>query len=477
MVFTSLQFVIFFIIVFGLYLACNHKWQNRMLLVASYVFYSAWDWRFSSLILFSTILNYICGHEIFKSKDYKRRKIFLFISIIGNIGMLAFFKYFNFFLSNLYDLVRFFGYTGQLRYLNIILPLGISFYTFQSMSYTIDIYRKAMEPTRKFFDFALFVAFFPQLVAGPIERAKHLLPQILNPRKITLDKFHEGCYLIFFGVFQKIFVADNLAKIVDPIFAGFPPYDGSKTVLAAYAFAFQVFCDFAGYSNIARGLGKCMGFDIVVNFNVPYLATNIQDFWQRWHISLSSWIKDYLYFPLFFSLKILRGKTRGYITQIITMGIMGLWHGAAWTFIIWGLYHGILLAIYTGLKPKICNLVNPKSYIGREIWFFARAFFMLSLVSLGGVIFRAQSMLQAKLMLQSLICDFSLASLNAHHVRNLIFYVWFIMLIEVIRHKTGDLNILRHLPIFVRINALLYMGYSVMLMGVLSGEEFVYFQF
>ncbi|MBW1679002.1 MAG: MBOAT family protein, partial [Deltaproteobacteria bacterium] len=274
MLFNSLEFGVFFFIVYALYLMLGHRWQNRMLLMASYVFYGAWAWRFLSLIFISTILDYLCGIKIYESDSLKRKRFFLFCSIIGNLTILGFFKYFNFFASNLQALLSHFGFSIQPHFLNLILPVGISFYTFQSMSYTIDIYRNQMEPTRNFLDFALFVAFFPQLVAGPIERARRLLPQILAPRKITLDKFYAGCYLIFWGLFQKVFIADNLARIVDPIFAAGPPYNGAMVLIALYGFAFQILCDFAGYSNIARGLGKCLGFDIIVNFNLPYFSTS-----------------------------------------------------------------------------------------------------------------------------------------------------------------------------------------------------------
>ena len=213
MLFNSFEFAVFFILVFSLYLFLSHKWQNRMLLVASYIFYGWWDWRFLFLIFTSTVLDYICGLKIYKTNDTKKRKLFLFFSIFGNLSILGFFKYFNFFAHSLQALISRFGFFIQPRFLSIILPVGISFYTFQTMSYTIDIYRREMRPTKKFFDFALFVAFFPQLVAGPIERARRLLPQILAPRKLNLDKFYEGCYLIFWGLFQKIFIADNLAKI------------------------------------------------------------------------------------------------------------------------------------------------------------------------------------------------------------------------------------------------------------------------
>jgi len=325
MLFNSLEFLIFFAIVYSLYLVCNHRWQNRTLLVASYVFYGFWDWRFLSLIFVSTLVDYICGLKM-ASLPKENREIFLWISLSLNLSLLGFFKYFNFFTTNMIDLLALFNIQANATLLNIILPVGISFYTFQSLSYTIDIYRGEIKPTRKFIDFALFVALFTQLVAGPIERAKHLLPQVIQPRKTSMNHFYEGCFLIFWGLFEKIFVAGNLAKIVDPIFAADAPYQGMAVLLAMYAFSFKIFCDFDAYSNIAKGLGRCMGFDIMINFNLPFFVTNMQEFWNRWHISLSLWIRDYLYFPLFQGLKKFKGNLRVYIALLTSMTIIGLWH-------------------------------------------------------------------------------------------------------------------------------------------------------
>ena len=288
MLFNSLQFAVFFIIVYGLYLVLDHKWQNRMLLAASCIFYAAWDWRFLCLMFISITTDYFCAIKIQESAGERRRKIFLFLSIFVNLGILGFFKYFNFFATSMEVALDYFGLSVRPYLLHIILPVGISFYTFQAMSYTIDIYRREMEPTRSFRDYALFVVYFPHLVAGPIMRARDLLPQVIRSRKLSLEQFYEGCYLIFWGLFQKIFVADNLARLVDPVFSSSPPYGGANVLIAMYAFAFQIYCDFAGYSNIARGLGKCMGFNIMINFNLPYFATNPSDFWKRWHISLST---------------------------------------------------------------------------------------------------------------------------------------------------------------------------------------------
>jgi len=476
MLFNSLQFAIFFIIVYSLYLILGHKWQNRVLLVASYVFYGTWDWRFLSLIAISTIIDYHCGIKIAETGNVIKKKQFLTISIVANLSMLGFFKYFNFFAENLQALFGLFGFQAQPHFLNIILPVGISFYTFQTLSYTIDIYRGQLKPTRKFFDFALFVSFFPQLVAGPIERASHLLPQILSKRKVTLDKFYEGCYLIFWGLFLKVFVADNLAKLVDPIFTSDPPYNGIKVLLGLYAFAFQIFGDFAGYSNIARGLGKCMGFDIMVNFNLPYFSTNPSDFWQRWHISLSTWLRDYLYIPL-------GGNRRGtlftYRNLAITMLLGGLWHGAAWTFIIWGAYQGALLIGYKLIRPFLAKIPTPKNILTNKIWFSLRVFFFFQLVCLGWLIFRARSFDQILEMLEALLFNFRIVtgtgSLNLFI--KLLFFIWLLTVVQLMQYIKHDLMIVYKKEVLFKTVFYIVCYYLLILYGVTGGNEFIYFQF
>jgi len=447
-----------------------------MLLVASYVFYGAWDWRFLSLIFISTVLDYFCGIRIHETADQKKKKLFLIFSIFGNLSILGFFKYFNFFASSLQALFANVGIGIQPHFLHIILPVGISFYTFQTMSYTIAIYRQEMKPTRRFLDFALFVAFFPQLVAGPIERAKRLLPQILLPRKLTLDKFYEGCYLIFWGLFQKVFIADNLAKLVDPVFSGSPPYNGAKVLIALYAFAFQIFCDFAGYSNIARGLGKCMGFDIMVNFNLPYFATNPREFWHRWHISLSSWLRDYLYIPL-------GGNKRGtpilYRNLAITMLLGGLWHGAAWTFVIWGAYHGALLITHRLLQPLFTKMPSPRGFVMRRIWSLTKVVFFFHLLCLGWLLFRAQSMTQVFNMLQSLVWNFRFASgIGLEQIAlKTIFFLWLLIVIQLFQYWKKDLMVMLKSHIVIRIAFCYICSLLLIIYGVSGAKQFIYFQF
>ena len=479
MLFNSIQFGAFFIVVFGLYIALRnrHRWQNRMLLVASYIFYGAWDWRFLLLIFASTVLDYFCGIKIHESNDPLVKKRFLFLSVFINLSILGFFKYFGFFTSSVADLLSLFGFSVQPYFLKIILPVGISFYTFQTMSYTIDIYRKRMKPTRNFLDFSLFVAFFPQLVAGPIERARHLLPQVLSPRKLSLDNFYEGCYLIFWGLFLKVFVADNLATIVDAVFAGSAPYNGAHVLLASYAFIIQLFGDFAGYSTIARGLGKCMGFNIMVNFNLPFFATNPGDFWQRWHISLSTWIRDYVYQPL-------RGSTKGPFQAIhrnmalfITMVLIGLWHGAAWTFVIFGVYHGLLQLIYQWLSP-LTSRIKFSADFANKVWFFIRIAFWFNLIAIPTVAFRAVSVTQTYDMFTSLFINFQVSDVGLGKViMKLLFFIGVLVTVQIYQYRKKDLMVIQRGNIWIRAIFYIICFYLLIIYGAGSGQEFIYFQF
>ena len=315
--------------------------QNGILLIASYVFYGFWDWRFLALLFVSTVVDYNLALLIEKSESPGERKALLAASICVNLGILGFFKYFGFFAESFASLLNSFGFQSSTPFFNIVLPVGISFYTFQTMSYTIDVYRRKLPATRNFFDFALFVSFFPQLVAGPIERATKLLPQVLQPRKFSQSNFVEGFYLIILGLFKKVVIADNMAPIVNYIFSrDVSTLSGAEVLVGVYAFAFQIYGDFAGYTDIARGVAKWLGFDLMLNFRMPYFATSPSDFWQRWHISLSSWLRDYLYIPL-------GGNRQGtlltYRNLMLTMVLGGLWHGAAWTFVAWGFFHGLIL--------------------------------------------------------------------------------------------------------------------------------------
>lgn len=341
MLFNSIDFAIFLPIVFILYWFAankNLKLQNFLIVLASYVFYGWWDWRFLSLILFSTIVDYLIGLGLLKQENQSKRKVLLWTSIIVNLGFLGFFKYYNFFLENFIDAFSFFGTEINANSLNIILPVGISFYTFQTLSYSIDVYKRKLEPTKDFIAFSAFVSFFPQLVAGPIERATHLLPQFYKKRTFDYSKSVDGMRQILWGLFKKMVIADNCAKYANLIFNDSADYSGSTLVLGALFFTFQIYGDFSGYSDIAIGTSRLFGFGLMRNFNFPYFSRDIAEFWRRWHISLSTWFRDYLYIPLGGS----RGGTWMKVRNTFAIFIVsGFWHGANWTFIVWGALNAI----------------------------------------------------------------------------------------------------------------------------------------
>ncbi|UPQ79287.1 MBOAT family protein [Flavobacterium azooxidireducens] len=341
MLFNSIDFAIFLPIVFILYWFVtnkNLKQQNLLIVLASYLFYGWWDWRFLSLILFSSIVDYVIGLQLLKQENITKRKILLWTSITVNLGFLGFFKYYNFFLDNFVSAFSFFGMEIKASSLSIILPVGISFYTFQTLSYSIDVYKRKLEPTKDFVAFSAFVSFFPQLVAGPIERATHLLPQFYKKRTFNYSIAVDGLRQILWGLFKKIVIADNCAEYANLIFNNSSNYSGSTLALGALFFTFQIYGDFSGYSDIAIGTSRLFGFDLMKNFNFPYFSRDIAEFWRRWHISLSTWFRDYLYVPLGGS----RGGTWMKVRNTFIIFIVsGFWHGANWTFIVWGVLNAI----------------------------------------------------------------------------------------------------------------------------------------
>jgi alginate O-acetyltransferase complex protein AlgI len=341
MIFNSIEFLLFFPVVLMLYYRLGRRAQNVWLLAASYFFYGWWDWRFCSLLLVSTVVDYACGLGMVRHPA--RKRAWLLLSMATNLGILGFFKYFNFFVDTAAALLTTVGLQAHVPVLQIILPVGISFYTFQTMSYTIDVYRGHLKPTRSLLDFAVYVAFFPQLVAGPIERATHLLPQFASPRVVTRAMVESGCFLTLLGLFRKVVIADGVAPMVNAAFASAHTASWAQLSIGALLFAIQIYCDFAGYSDIARGTARLLGIELMVNFNQPYLSRSITEFWRRWHISLSTWLRDYLYIPL-------GGNRHGtgatYRNLLLTMLLGGLWHGARWNFVIWGGLHGLYLALH-----------------------------------------------------------------------------------------------------------------------------------
>ncbi len=363
MLFNSFVFLIFLCVVIPVYYLLSKKYRTWFLIACSYFFYGYWDWRFLSLILISTLVDFVVGQKIHRTGSIRRKKLFLSISLLANLGILGFFKYFDFFVNSFQDLAAVFNIQLDFLHLNILLPVGISFYTFQTLSYTIDVYRGRLEPTTSFPDFALYVAFFPQLVAGPIERAVHLLPQIQKMPAASKQDFREGFALLTTGMFKKVLIGDTCGRIVDHIFSQPSLYTSLELFMALVLFSVQIYADFSGYSNIARGTAKFLGIHLIENFNQPYLSASITEFWRRWHISLSSWLKDYLYITLGGNRK---GKSRTYVNLMTTMLLGGLWHGANWTFVVWGGLHGTYLAVHKMIlgrqKPNVRYQYNgPRS--------------------------------------------------------------------------------------------------------------------
>jgi len=392
MLFHTLDFAIFLPIVFLLYWFVaqkNLKLQNALIVSASYVFYGWWDWRFLSLIIFSTIVDYLVGQKLRNEYQQSKRKVLLWTSIIVNLGFLGFFKYYNFFLENFVDAFSLFGMQINANSLNIILPVGISFYTFQTLSYTIDVYRKKLEPTKDFMAFSAFVCFFPQLVAGPIERATNLLPQFYKKRTFEYHKVVDGMRQILYGLFKKVVIADNCAEFANQIFNNSADMNGSTLLLGAIFFTFQIYGDFSGYSDIAIGTSRLFGFDLKQNFATPYFSRDIAEFWRRWHISLSTWFRDYLYIPLGGS----RGGTWMKVRNTFAIFLVsGFWHGANWTFIIWGALNAIyfLPLLLTNNNRKNLGVVAE----GKLLPSFKELFAMLTtfmLTVFAWIFFRAEN--------------------------------------------------------------------------------------
>jgi D-alanyl-lipoteichoic acid acyltransferase DltB (MBOAT superfamily) len=385
--FASIEYLVFLVLIWATYCVLARPWQNLLLLAASYYFYAQWDWRFLSLIAISTVIDYVAGRVLGRSERDAVRRAALTVSVVANLGLLAFFKYFNFFVDSFVHLLQSWGFPSHRLTLEIVLPVGISFYTFQTMSYTIDVYRRKLAATRDFLTFALFVSYFPQLVAGPIERATHLLPVLQRPRKVTLSNLRQGCFLILLGLVKKLTIADGLSGLVDSIYGTSAELSGADVLLATYAFAFQILGDFSAYTDIARGSSKLFGIELMDNFNAPYFAKGPADFWRRWHISLSTWLRDYLYIPIGGNRY---GPLRTYRNLLITMILGGLWHGAAWNFVLWGLYQGLLLCGFRwigGGRPESQLKVSP---VGLFVELMRRfAFFQL--VCFGWLLFRAHS--------------------------------------------------------------------------------------
>ena len=539
MLFNSFEFLLFLPLVFLLYWGGRSSiaLQNTILLVASYFFYGWWDVRFLFLIAVTTVVDFNVallirggatslqdrlsssffliaafliylwptyhadqlGDQTFKLvsllaavllvtiwigprvlgrfSEQMRMRAAMGFSIFVNLGILAFFKYFNFFTDSFAVLYQsIFGLKPSMVTLSIVLPVGISFYTFQSMSYAIDVYRKQLEPTRNIVDFGAYLSFFPQLVAGPIERGKNLLPQFQRQRSLTLDGVKEGLWLIFWGLYKKVVIADQLALLVNSVFnphdlnagLGSPEGGGLMALIAIYAFAFQIYADFSGYSDIARGCAKLLGFNLMLNFNLPYFSKNPSEFWLRWHISLSSWLRDYLYIPL--------GGNRGgtlltYRNLFLTMLLGGLWHGASWTFVLWGAYQGAVLVVY--------RLLGKESAGEGGSWFIQglNILWMFQLTCIGWLIFRAQNLNTITSFLHAIAFDMRFHAEGLAAFGELMFYIWPLLIFQIFQRAMGDTYIMPRLHWFAQLNVWLFILLSILILGSTRESEFIYFAF
>ncbi len=473
MVFNSLHFVWFFVVVYGAYRVLPHRAQNWLLLAASYYFYASWDWRFLGLLLASTLVDYSCALAIDRATAPARRRALLFLSLAFNLTLLGFFKYFNFFADNLHAVFGALGWQVDYVTLRVLLPVGISFYTFVTMSYVIDVYRRDTQATTNLLDFAVFVAFFPHLVAGPILRAATLLAQVRTPRRISREQMRDGAWLIAWGYFQKVFVADNLAALANGVFEPGTAPAGVNVLLGIYAFAFQIYGDFAGYSNIARGTSKLMGIELIENFRFPYFVRTPQDFWRHWHISLSTWLRDYLYIPLGGNRG---GEWRTRRNLFVTMALGGLWHGAAWTFVLWGVYQGTLLIAYraAAARQAVARLLAGPSPLARV----ATWALMFHLTCYGWLIFRSRSAGQIAALTSSLVANFAPASIDTQRLLiPLLMYTTPLLVVHACEAWHDDGLIVPKLPIGVRYSLYVATFYLTLLFGNFGGAEFIYFQF
>lgn len=539
MLFNSFEFAVFFLAFFALYMLVRRRVfaRNLLILAASYFFYCAWDVRFMQLIVVSTAVDYAAALMIDRGRipilhrlgislyvvagavgfvgfgghllsdgdlsssgaliagcvgatilfnlayplltrlsENARRRSVLVASIVVNLGILATFKYFDFFADSFSRMVSgVFGTEPSDWTVGFVLPVGISFYTFQTMSYSIDVFRRKTSASSRFVDVAAYIAFFPQLVAGPIERASQLLPQFHEVRPpLDLDRFRRGAWLIVWGLFKKVVVADNMAVVVNATFGPYDqggtavPADGLTLLVALYAFALQIYGDFSGYTDIARGISKLLGFDLMRNFDLPYFATSPSDFWRRWHISLSSWLRDYLYIPL--------GGNKGgpwftYRNLTITMLLGGLWHGAAWNFVIWGAYHGVLLSIYRALGVRTEEGAYPRPVI------LLLGLLMFHLTCIGWLLFRAQNVGTIVVFLEGIFLNPIASEQTWTDLAQVVKFGWFLVLFQIAQAVTRTQDPMRRWHWFVRLNIWIFIVMSLFALSARGSQEFIYFAF
>jgi len=479
MLFNSIQYLIFFPIVVALYFAIPHRYRWTLLLGASYYFYMAWKPEYVLLIIVSTLIDYFAGLQMGKTTDKSRRRKLLILSLISNLGLLFSFKYFNFFSDSLRAVLNQFNIFYEVPAFQVLLPVGISFYTFQTLSYSIDVYRGDKKPERHLGIFALYVAFFPQLVAGPIERSIRLLPQFYQPHQFNYQRVTNGLKLMLWGYFKKVVIADRLAIYVNQVYNHPADYQGWPLIIATCFFAFQIYCDFSGYSDIAIGSAQVMGFKLMDNFKQPYFSKSVAEFWRRWHISLSTWFRDYLYIPLGGNRV---GKWHWYFNIFIVFLISGLWHGANWTFVVWGGLHGfyVLFALWTlNIRQHIGATLNLGKSPG-----VSKALQMLvtfNLVTFAWIFFRANSISDAFLIVQNLF-NFSTPTqidldLGREYLIVAVLSIMFLIFVDALQSRIRIRQFISIKPVWVRWAVYYLVIFAILALGQFEAQDFIYFQF
>jgi D-alanyl-lipoteichoic acid acyltransferase DltB (MBOAT superfamily) len=456
----------------------THRPQNVWLLAASVLFYLSFEAAMLGLLALATATGWLAALGIERAGSPRGKRAWLLLGLLLPLGVLALFKYLDFFAGSVAALLQVFGLRATFGATHLVFPLAISFYTFQIVGYVVDVHRGRVRAVRDPLDFALFVAFFPQLLAGPIERAANLLPQLLAPRAPTVERFQSGCFLIFFGLWKKVVVADGLAPAVDRLYS-LPEPGGLDAWLAAITFSVQIYADFAGYTDVARGSARLLGIELIENFRTPYFARNVQEFWNRWHISLSSWIKDYLYFPLALTPRIARRLGAGGLA-LVTMLIMGLWHGPDWRFALWGLYHGVLIAIYLRLRPRLARLAPAPDARGHRAFALASVLATYALCCLGGILFRSESIGRAGELYAALATD-PFGAAGSGVGAGWVGLVLLMLLVDLHEAVSGRSESIRDRPLPVRLAVYAAMVYLLLVRLLAEGGyeslQYEYFKF
>lgn len=488
MAFISIKFLLFFIIVIGLYYLLPNKFRNIILIIASYYFYMSSSPEYIILILVSTSITYFAGISITREQQKSKKKKYLYFCIFFNLIALAIFKYFNFFNTTVGEVVRSFNIDYGIPNFSLLLPLGISFYTFQILSYIIDVYKGKKEPEKNFLVFALYVSFFPTIVAGPIQRSENIIPQFKTKHSFDYDKVTSGIKRMGIGLFKKSVIADNLAIVVDKVFNNPTEYRGLPLILAAIFFTIEIYCDFSGYSDMAIGASKIMGFELLENFKKPYSSKSVSEFWRRWHISLSTWFRDYVYIPMGGNRV---SKTRRYINLFVTFLCSGLWHGANWTFVIWGAIHGVFQILGIAFKP-IREKINKIIRIDRVpvLHSFMQIVFTFCLISFAWIFFRANSISDAIYIVKNLFStfgqSFSVSGLISTIVELglvetdmlMIFISLFAMvLIHTVGEKINFIDRIKQFPIIIRWGIYYVVIFCILFFGAFETQQFIYAQF